>query len=70
MEREANNKIQLLCELRMMESGWAAWTEDSYASTMLNLNDTEIVEFMNKYDSEIEEIQYEVNQFYEDRVRE
>lgn len=69
MERKAYNKIQLLCELKMMESGWSAWTEDSYTSTMLGLDDSEIVEFMNKYDSEIEEIQYEVNKFYEEKVR-
>ena len=58
MERKVYNKIQLLCELKMMESGWSAWTEDSYASTMLGLDD-----------SEIEEIQYEVNKFYEEKVR-
>lgn len=69
MERKAYNKIQLLCELKMMESGWAAWTEEIYASTMFGLDDSEIVEFMNNYDSEIEKIQYEVNKFYEEKVR-
>jgi len=52
-----------------MESGWTAWTEDSYTTTMLGLDDSEIVEFMNKNSIEIEEIQSEVNKFYEEKVR-
>ena len=68
-ERKANNKIQLLIEYKMMESNWKAWTEDSYTSTLFQLDDSEINDFMNKYDSEIEEIQYEVNIFYDKYVR-
>lgn len=65
VERKTNNKIQLLIEYKMMESEWTAWTEDSYASTLFELEDYEIVEFMNKHNSEIEEIQFKVNKFYE-----
>lgn len=68
MERKAYNKIHLLCQFKMMESGWTAWSEDSYTSTMVGLDDTEIIEFINKSDSEIEEIQYSVNKFWKEKV--
>jgi hypothetical protein len=67
--RKSYNKIILLIEYKMMESEWYAWTEDSYASTLFQLNDSEIEEFMNKYDSEIEEIQYKVNEYYYNKVK-
>jgi len=70
MGRPVNNKIQLLIEYKMMESGWAAWTEDSYASYLWQLEDNEIFEFMNKTESEIEEIIHNVNEFYYDKVKE
>ena len=63
MKRKSYNKIQLLCEYKMMLIDWSAWTEDSYASTMFALNNDEIIDFINKNDSEIEEIQYEVNKY-------
>lgn len=68
LERHSNNKIQLLIEYKMMKSNWQSWTEDSYALNLFSLENDEIDEFMNKYDSEIEEIQYEVNKFYKKYV--
>ena len=69
MIRNAYNKIQLLIEYNMMISGWAAWTEDSYTSTLLQLDNSKIIEFMNKSDYDIAEIQCEVNKFYYENVR-
>jgi hypothetical protein len=63
LDRKCNNRIQLLLEYKMMKNDWSAWTEDSYASTLWNLTDDEILEFMQKDDFEIEEIQNEVNEY-------
>lgn len=54
----------------MMENGRTAWTEDSYCSTMLGLDDSEIFEFMNKSEDEIEEIQIQCNSFYDKKCNE
>ena len=70
MERNCSNKIELLCELKMMESNWSAWTWESYASTMLGLSDNEITSFMEKSDDEITEIQEEVNKYFYEKVKE
>ena len=57
--RKSNNKIQLLIEYNMLDQNWSAWTEDSYASGLFNLDDYEI-----------EQIQEHVNNFYNEKVKE
>jgi hypothetical protein len=69
MNRKSLNIALLLIEYKMMNSGWSAWTEESYASILFQLEDQEIVDFINKTDHEIEEIQSDVNKFYVETVQ-
>ena len=60
VDRKHHNKVTLLIEYKMMNKDWSAWTEDSYASELAGLTDDEILDFMNKSEDEIDEIESEI----------
>ena len=51
------NRIHLLCAYRMMKNNWSAWTEDSYASQMCQLDDVDLSWVMGLTDRELLEME-------------
>lgn len=64
-----SNLIQLLSEFKMIEDNWSAWTEDSYASTILAFSDQEIKDFYEKSEEEIEQLRIKRDEYYNEYVK-